>query len=218
LFFSENGDVGIGVVPGTDGNSKGKLHVKGSFHVENNEHQVFHVSSGKELVFVGTEAYNAWKKVSDRFSQLSPEQQERFNSHTLWVSGGITSEDYTMESATKWPDHVFEKGYELPSLESLKSFIETHKHLPDVPSESEVREHGYSLKALHYGFLKNIEELVLHTLTQEEKITDLEERVLHTIAQEEKISDLEAQLKEYEHLDKEVKQLKATLEQLIKTK
>ncbi|WP_425237697.1 hypothetical protein [Ulvibacterium sp.] len=201
MYFAENGDVGIGVVPGTGENRKGKLHVKGSFHVENDNHQVFHVSSGRELVFIGTSAYEAWKKVSDTFDQLSPEQQKRFNSHSVWASGGITSEDFTIQPATKWPDHVFEKSYDLPSLETLKTFIKTHKHLPDVPSESEVREHGYSLKNLHYGFLKNIEELALHTITQEEKI-----------------NELEAQLEEYEHLGQEVKQLKATLEQLTKTK
>ena len=60
-----------------------------------------------------------------------------------------------------------------------------------MPSETEVRENGYSLRKINRGFLRTIEELMLHT-----------------IAQEEKISALKAEVAQYKSLREEVEKLK----------
>ncbi|WP_282163351.1 hypothetical protein [Ulvibacterium marinum] len=194
LWMNAVGDIGIGVEPKIGDERKGKLHVRGSFHVDNEQHQVFHVSGSKELVFVGTTAYDKWKQVKEAGNDASP----HYNDFALWISDGLVTEKIVRRPATEWPDHVFDKDYDLPSLLTLANYIKINGHLPNIPSKAEVNQHGYVLHDLQYGFLKNLEELVLYTL-----------------AQEEKISDFEGRMQEYEL---EVAQLKATLEQLIRTK
>lgn len=107
-------------------------------------------------------------------NRLGDSDSEENRDYTLWVSKGIVSEDYVMATVDKWADHVFDSEYELPSLEELSHFVRTNKHLPNIPSEVEVQQNGYSLKEVDLGLLQNLEELTLHTLAQEEKITALE--------------------------------------------
>ena len=68
-----------------------------------------------------------------------------------------------------FPDYVFDKGYKLMSADSLKAYIQTNKHLPEVPSASEVKSAGQiDLGQMNSLLLKKVEELTLHMLRQEE--------------------------------------------------
>lgn len=112
----------------------------------------------------------------------------------LWVEKGIVSEDYVVAQVTEWDDYVFNKDYELPSLKSIETFIQNNKHLPNIPSEAEVKKDGYSVHKLNRGLLKTAEE-----------------QTLHIIQQEKKIIALEAQVKELQQLAVEVEKLKQLL-------
>ena len=69
------------------------------------------------------------------------------------------------------PDYVFEPDYDLPSLEDTKTYVEKYKHLPDIIGQAELKEQGhYSVNDMLLGQLKNLEELVLHTIDQEKQI------------------------------------------------
>lgn len=83
------------------------------------------------------------------------------------------------------PDYVFEKDYKLMPLNELASYISTNKHLPDVPSESEIKAKGLDIGGFHMNLLRKVEELTLYTVTQDETIKRLEAR----------LADLEGQLK-----------------------
>ena len=83
--------------------------------------------------------------------------------------------------ATKWPDFVFDKNYQLPTLQEVEEHINKYKHLPDIPSETEVKENGVSLGEMQAKLLQKIEELTLYTIElnkvlkeQGEKIQKLE--------------------------------------------
>lgn len=76
-----------------------------------------------------------------------------------------------------WCDYVFDDEYELKGLEEVKSYISTNKHLPEVPSEKEVLENGVNLGDMDAILLKKIEELMLYTIQQEEKIKKQQEQI-----------------------------------------
>lgn len=96
------------------------------------------------------------------------------NGFALAVDGGIISTEVYVMRVENWPDYVFNKDYELMSLSDLKLFIETHHHLPNLPSEEEIQENGYEISEMQSLLLQKIEELTLHILKQEERISQLE--------------------------------------------
>jgi hypothetical protein len=92
---------------------------------------------------------------------------------TLTASGGST-----------FPDYVFEPDYELMPLSELASFIEENKHLPKIPSASEIAAGGLNMTEMQISLVEKVEELTLYMLAQEEK----------NQAQEREIKQLKAQL------------------------
>ncbi len=63
-----------------------------------------------------------------------------------------------------WADYVFKDDYQLPSLDSVETFIKENKHLPDVPSEKEVKENGLNMSEMMATQMKKIEELTLYMI------------------------------------------------------
>ena len=72
-----------------------------------------------------------------------------------------------------WADYVFEKDYELRSLDEVKAYINENGHLPEVPSTAEVTENGVDVAQMNEILLKKVEELTLYLLQQDAKIKDL---------------------------------------------
>ncbi len=72
-----------------------------------------------------------------------------------------------------FPDYVFEKEYSLMPLNELKKYIETHKHLPNIPSQSEVMQNGIEMADLNVKLLEKIEELTLYILELKNEIEEL---------------------------------------------
>ena len=63
-------------------------------------------------------------------------------------------------------DYVFEKDYNLRSLQEVEEFIEDNKHLPDMPSAKEFKSNGASLSEMNNLLLQKIEELTLYMIEQ----------------------------------------------------
>lgn len=68
-----------------------------------------------------------------------------------------------------WPDFVFEKEYELPSLYHVEEYIEENGHLENIPSAAEVSEDGISLGEMNAKLLQKIEELTLYVIQQKKE-------------------------------------------------
>ena len=96
---------------------------------------------------------------------------------SLAVKGGILAEQVLIKSERSWPDFVFASDYELMPLSELKSYIETNRHLPDVPSESQVNEQGVEVGEMQSVLLKKIEELTLYTIQLQEQVEQLQQKV-----------------------------------------
>lgn len=99
------------------------------------------------------------------------------DTYTLAVDGGILTNEVLIREVDDWYDNVFEKDYNLLSLTDLQQFINSHGHLPEVPSETEVKEEGLKMAEMQGLLLKKIEELTLYTLKQQEEIEALKKLV-----------------------------------------
>jgi hypothetical protein len=95
----------------------------------------------------------------------------------LQVVGTIRTTQIVSDAGNVWPDYVFASNYQLPSLTELKNYINQNHHLPDVPSEEEVKRDGVNLTSHQAILLKKVEELTLYVIDQNEKQKLLEEKL-----------------------------------------
>ena len=95
----------------------------------------------------------------------------------LAVKGKIGSEEIQVNAPGYWPDYVFASDYKLKSLDEVETYIEQNNHLPDIPSEKEVKEKGINLGDMNAKLLQKIEELMLYTIQQQKEIEKLKEKI-----------------------------------------
>ena len=93
----------------------------------------------------------------------------------LAVNGEILAKSVRVNtSSTYWPDYVFGDDYNLMSLKELEQYVNTHKHLPNVPSANEVEEKGdVDLGAMNVLLLEKIEELTRYVIDLQNQIDEL---------------------------------------------
>ncbi|MEO1011894.1 MAG: fibronectin type III domain-containing protein [Bacteroidota bacterium] len=106
----------------------------------------------------------------------------------LAVNGHIRAREIKVETAN-WPDYVFAKDYELPTLEEVQRHIQEKGHLPHIPSAAEVEADGLKVGEMNRLLLEKIEELTLYVLEQEERINKLERFYGPRISQDYNIYD-----------------------------
>jgi hypothetical protein len=100
------------------------------------------------------------------------------NGYTLAVNGKIGAKDVQVETAsTTWPDYVFAKDYQLPSLTEVEKYIQENKHLENVPSAKEIEKNGHSLGEMDKILLKKVEELTLYVIQQQKEIEELKKKL-----------------------------------------
>ena len=88
------------------------------------------------------------------------------------VNGTLSATEIIVE--TKGADFVFAEGYNLPTLGEVKEHINSHKHLPGIPSAAEMQENGMGVSEISTKLLQKVEELTLYVIQQNEKIEMLE--------------------------------------------
>ena len=81
------------------------------------------------------------------------------------------------ENANQWSDKVFEKNYSLLNLKEVEKFIVKNKHLPNVPSATEVVKNGVAMDEMVSKLLEKVEELTLYTIQQQKEIDALKKQV-----------------------------------------
>lgn len=94
------------------------------------------------------------------------------------VSGKIISEEVKVKlQSSGWPDYVFAKEYNLPTLKQLENYIKTHGHLPNIPSSKEVTENGIQLGVMNAKLLEKIEELTLYIIQIKKELEVQKEQI-----------------------------------------
>ncbi|MCF2875156.1 MULTISPECIES: hypothetical protein [unclassified Tenacibaculum] len=108
------------------------------------------------------------------------------------IAGNVITEEIKVQLKTNWwPDFVFNKDYNLPTLEEVEKHIKEKGHLKNIPSAKEVKENdGIELGEMNRKLLQKIEELTLYTIQQQKELQK----------QKEKNSTLEARLLKLEKL------------------
>lgn len=120
----------------------------------------------------------------------------------LTVKGKIHAEEVKVDLSVPGPDYVFEPDYDLLTLEETAAYIQTNKHLPEIPSAKEMEANGVQLGEMNMLLLKKIEELTLHTIEQQKQLnrqTKLEEKL------EEMMKIIQSQQQEIENLKSKLK-------------
>lgn len=97
--------------------------------------------------------------------------------YLLSVNGKMIAEEVRVELDGSWPDYVFDKNYDLLSLQQLEKFIQLKKHLPNIPSAKVIEQEGVDLGDMNRRLLEKIEELTLYIIRQDKKINSLDEQV-----------------------------------------
>ncbi|PXX95167.1 hypothetical protein DF185_22575 [Marinifilum breve] len=83
-------------------------------------------------------------------------------SEKLHVAGTIRAEEIKVQAQTA--DFVFEDDYHLKDLSEVEEFINTNKHLPDIPSAKQMEENGVGLAEMNKLLLQKVEELTLYVI------------------------------------------------------
>jgi hypothetical protein len=91
--------------------------------------------------------------------------------YRLSVNGSVRATK--VKVYTTWADYVFNKEYNLRSLQELEAFIEQNGHLPNVPSAQEVAQKGLDLGDMSRIQQEKIEELTLYLIQQNKEIQEL---------------------------------------------
>lgn len=96
----------------------------------------------------------------------------------LAVNGDILAKSIRVNtSSTCWPDYVFEKDYNLMSLRDLESYIVKNKHLPGIPSASEIdAKNEVDLGEMNALLLEKVEELTRYIIDLQKQIDELKKR------------------------------------------
>ena len=87
----------------------------------------------------------------------------------LSVAGTVRA--YAVVVDTGWSDYVFKPDYKLASLSEVEGAIKKDGHLPGIPSAAEVAEHGVSLGDMQSKLLAKVEELTLHLIEQDKRMS-----------------------------------------------
>ncbi|MHC0446387.1 hypothetical protein ACWA1F_13335 [Flavobacterium sp. 3-218] len=96
----------------------------------------------------------------------------------LDVNGTIHSKEVKVDMAGwDWPDFVFKKEYNLPTLEQVEKHITEKGHLENIPSEKEVLKSGINLGEMDAKLLQKIEELTLYMIEMKKENNEMKKDI-----------------------------------------
>ncbi len=96
----------------------------------------------------------------------------------LAVEGNILAKQIKVKTDITVPDYVFEPDYNLKSLQEIESYVKINKHLPEMPSASEVGKNGLDVAEMNLLLLKKVEELTLHLIEKDKTIKEIVDRLV----------------------------------------
>jgi hypothetical protein len=200
VTMSNNGNVGIGVIPTV------KLDVNGAFKASSaditgtisatnatisNNATVSNKLTSKELrveyTATGDWSHATHINVNRDLTKALAITNTATNSEVfvLYGNGVLSTKKIFTEKievvlnavGNSWYDHVFYSDYNLRPLPELEQYIKQNHHLPEIPSAGEVKENGIDLGDMQGKLLLKVEELTLYTIEQQKLIEDLQKRL-----------------------------------------
>ena len=89
--------------------------------------------------------------------------------YKLAVNGSAIFTQAVVKSYANWPDYVLNKGYTLPTLDSLSRYITLNGHLPGIPDAASIQQDGQDLGELQRRQMQKIEELTRYAIDADKK-------------------------------------------------
>lgn len=188
LFIDNEGEIGIGTSQPEE-----KLHVsQGNLILDNGfflraltttgqKSNIFGTTTGTNQLRVGS---GNWSSITfdvagsagrmfinDNGNVLVGKTTQDDLRYILDVAGPIRATEVKVESG--WADFVFQDDYKLMSLSDLENFIQQNGHLPEIPTESQVKKDGVDLGEMNKKLLQKVEELTLYVIELNKEIEKL---------------------------------------------
>jgi len=180
VFGADNADTFVGIGPDPLGDNvpqQSSLNVGyggGSFGAGVSFINARGISSGTQpslrMLINGAASMTFVNGGSVGVGTTSPSSKFHVNGGDIRVSGGSFIDDGVTLNV---PDYVFEPGYSLMPLEQLETFVKENRHLPGIPSASDVKANGLNLSQMQVKLLEKVEELTLHVLAQQKQMEEL---------------------------------------------
>lgn len=89
--------------------------------------------------------------------------------YKLEVAGSVRATSF-IGNVNTYADFVFKPEYKLRSLSEVDTYIAAHGHLPDIPTEVEVKARGIDLAEMQVKLLQKVEELTLYLVAHDKEI------------------------------------------------
>lgn len=86
-----------------------------------------------------------------------------FDDRTVKIDGKLYATEIEVTSDV-WSDFVFKPEYNLMPLNELEEFIKTNNHLPNIPTETEVKANGINVAEMNAKLLQKVEELTIYMI------------------------------------------------------
>ncbi|MES2794784.1 MAG: TMF family protein [Bacteroidota bacterium] len=97
----------------------------------------------------------------------------------MYVSDGILTEKVkvAIKNSNDWADYVFNKDYKKLTLTEVEKYINTNKHLPNIPSAAEMAIEGNDLHKTDVKLLEKIEELTLYMIEMKKENAQMKRQI-----------------------------------------
>jgi len=209
MSISPLGNVGIGTISPT-----AQLHTTGTVRLagltgDSTQNRVLVSDTTGKLYYRNVSSLNnRWiynnGTLYDSVDNIAIGTSNPYN-YKLAVNGTAIFTKAKVKTAGTWPDYVFKRDYQLPSLQEVERFISANSHLPGILSANEVQLQGIDLGDHAAALLKKVEELTLYLIQQDKTITSQEAKLTE---QEAKLTEQQSRL---DALQKEIDELKALI-------
>jgi hypothetical protein len=191
MFLGQNGDVGIGRIPGSfkleiGGTQPGIGFYSGTnyagfvFAIDNalqvgGKNGISGTSAANDLILQPPSSFpffsgNVGVSTNTPTAKLQVNGNTMIGSgnpaagYTLSVNGKIICTEAKVQLKSSWPDYVFQNNYSLMPLQELEQFIKKEKHLPEIPSAKEIELKGLELGDMVKRLVEKVEELTLYVI------------------------------------------------------
>lgn len=168
-YFSK--EVGIGILP----NSNSMVSVTSD---QGGKTGLTVTTTTADVNGFGVDEYGIISVVDNDGTKGFALYDSRINQDVFRVRGtGQVQAKSVYVSLSIWSDFVFKDDYELMGLKDLEKYIQNNNHLPNIPSEDEVKQNAINLGEMDAKLLQKIEELTLYLINQQKEIDELKSQL-----------------------------------------